>query len=302
MKITIIGAGYIGTRLWETLFADGHELSVIDNNCLLTNIGTKNYVGRYQDKYHILNESDLIIYLAGYSSVSASNKAQLSDVYGENVTSVIHLLNYIKNDIPIIYASSAGVYGCSAGGICDESFVHFKPINSYDMTKWFVDMYANFLKRPLTFGLRFGTVNGYSPVFRRDIMLNKMCLDAQEKGQIKASNTYLYRPILGISDLCTAFQKMIRVIEVNPEHALSGVYNLASGNWTVSELAGAAGNVFSVPVTRVATAGTQSGYDMRVDCTKFRESFGWEPTQTPHSICVQIKERLHDIRLIVDRS
>jgi nucleoside-diphosphate-sugar epimerase len=80
--------------------------------------------------------------------------------------------------------------------------------------------------------LRKGTVSGYSPRMRFDLIINTMFRNAVREHEITVNNPSIWRPILGIEDAATAY---IRAVEAN--YKLSGIFNIASGNYTVGEVA-----------------------------------------------------------------
>jgi nucleoside-diphosphate-sugar epimerase len=79
---------------------------------------------------------------------------------------------------------------------------------------------------------RQGTVSGYSPRMRLDLIVNTMFKTALEKNEIIINNPSIWRPILSIEDATNAY---IRAIEAAPK--ISGVFNITSGNYTVGEVA-----------------------------------------------------------------
>jgi len=80
--------------------------------------------------------------------------------------------------------------------------------------------------------LRKGTISGYSPRMRFDLIINTMFRSAVRDHVITVNNPSIWRPILSIEDAATAY---IRAIEAN--YKLSGIFNIASGNYTVGEVA-----------------------------------------------------------------
>ncbi len=79
--------------------------------------------------------------------------------------------------------------------------------------------------------LRKGTISGYSPRMRFDLIINTMFKSAMKDRTITVNNPSIWRPILSIEDAATAY---IRAIEAN--HKISGIFNIASGNYTVGEV------------------------------------------------------------------
>jgi nucleoside-diphosphate-sugar epimerase len=80
--------------------------------------------------------------------------------------------------------------------------------------------------------LRKGTISGYSPRMRLDLIINTMFKTAMRDRSITVNNPSIWRPILSIQDAATAY---IRAIEASEK--ISGVFNIASGNYTVGEVA-----------------------------------------------------------------
>jgi nucleoside-diphosphate-sugar epimerase len=80
--------------------------------------------------------------------------------------------------------------------------------------------------------LRKGTVCGYSPRMRLDLVVNTMFRTAVTDGVINVANPAIWRPILAIQDAASAY---IRAIEASP--SISGIFNIASGNFTIGEVA-----------------------------------------------------------------
>jgi nucleoside-diphosphate-sugar epimerase len=80
--------------------------------------------------------------------------------------------------------------------------------------------------------LRQGTVCGWSPRMRFDLIVNTMFKAAVSGGTITVNNPSIWRPVLDIRDTVAAFT---RAIQANAR--ISGVFNVASGNYTVGQTA-----------------------------------------------------------------
>ena len=84
--------------------------------------------------------------------------------------------------------------------------------------------------RPIS--LRKGTVGGFSPRMRYDLVVNAMTKTALTEGKIIVNNPSLWRPIIDIRDVVTAY---IRSIEANLD--ITGIYNISYDNYTIGRLA-----------------------------------------------------------------
>jgi len=79
--------------------------------------------------------------------------------------------------------------------------------------------------------LRKGTISGYSPRMRFDLIVNAMFRSALQNGVITINNPSIWRPILAIEDAISAYTRAIEAHE-----SISGIFNIASGNYTVGEV------------------------------------------------------------------
>ena len=123
------------------------------------------------------------------SAIEYNGKGKLTCV--DNFVDLISKLNKTQK---FIYASSSSVYGVVDSPV-DENHLCFKTYENYDTQKIIIDLIANQMDLNY-YGLRFGTVNGYSPHTREDIMLNAMTKSAWEKNEVNIFNPKTKRPIL----------------------------------------------------------------------------------------------------------
>ena len=274
-KILILGGnGYIGSRLRQVLRED-HFVKSID-------IGWYAYdeISDRRDYHKLtqeeLSEFEIIVVLAGHSSVPSC----VEDLYSpwlNNVTNFTDLLAKTTDQL-IIYASSASVYGNSKPGERHkETNTHFTPVNNYDVTKYALDQQAAIanLQGRRVMGLRFGTVNGWAPNLRVDVMINAMYHSVQDGRGIQVTNRHISRAILGIEDLCGAILCCIN-------RPIPGIYNLASFNSTVGEIAKAVGEKLGVEITD--RGNTANAYDFALDTTLFEQTYDFTFQATPATI------------------
>jgi nucleoside-diphosphate-sugar epimerase len=132
-----------------------------------------------------------------------------------------------------VYAGSCSVYGYTENELYDET----SPASSsypYGISKLQGEQAVIQLvdDKFSVISLRKGTISGYSPRMRLDLIINTMLKTAMRDGTITVNNPSIWRPILSIEDAATAY---IRAIEANP--GISGIFNIASGNYTVGEIA-----------------------------------------------------------------
>ena len=289
-KVLIIGGnGYIGTKLYQYLISyqggTGYLVDVIDTCWFGKSIEetlVKDYKTMSKEFY---SEYDTIILLAGHSSVKMS-EAGSNSCFNNNVKNFIRLLEKLTDRQKFIYASSSSVYGSVGGRTVNEKYYGFEPYNQYDISKHTADLYA--VKSELQYyGLRFGTVNGYSPVLRTDVMINAMVNSALRDKEIKLFIKDTMRPILGINDLCRGVDTIIKCDEDK-----RGLYNLASFNKTAEQIAYEVSSVMNVPVVEYDTdlnnitnvKNQTKTYNFSISTLKFRKTFKFKFKETVESI------------------
>jgi UDP-glucose 4-epimerase len=274
-KVLILGGdGYIGSRLRQVL-RQSHFVKTNDI-CWFSHDETSDRRDYQKLTREELAEFEVVVVLAGHSSVPSCNGA-LPGPWLNNVTNFTDLLEKLDDQL-VIYASSASVYGNSAPGERHkETNKIFVPVNNYDVTKYALDqqaIIANLNGRRII-GLRFGTVNGWAPNLRVDVMINSMYHSVQMGTGIQLMNKQISRAILGIEDLCRAVNSCI-------ERPVPGIYNLASFNATVSEIAKAVSAKLGVEIVDRGT--TVNAYDFALDTRLFEQTFDFTFTATPATI------------------
>lgn len=264
MKVLVIGGeGYIGSYLYTYLQSQGIEVD---------------RYGSRQTDYNNLGRIYLstfthIVLLAGHSSVQCCDGPLLSP-WKNNIRNFNNLVNKLNDSQTLIYASSASVYGNKdVNYLYTEDEISVEYVNNYDLTKVSLDLLAMKLMNEghNLVGLRFGTVNGSSEVIRRDLMINSMVWSALNKGEINITNKDVKRPILSVRDLSRAVHSII-VSNTRKE-----IFNLASFNSTVGEIAAVVSDLTKVKIVDNGTAVT---YNFAIDNSKFKRlnSFTFEDT------------------------
>ena len=293
-RTLIIGSnGYIGSRISKEIIADGVDINWFKKG--QKNVDFKDLTSEYYSEY------DNIILLAGHSSVKMS-EGNLNSCFNNNVRNFIDLLEKLDKQ-KLVYASSSSVYGSVGGKTVNEKYFGFEPYNQYDISKHTADLYAQ--KSDVEYyALRFGTVNGYSPFLRSDVMINAMVNSALSDGHIKLYIKDTMRPILGINDLCGAIKT---IIDCNEDKR--GLYNLASFNKTAEQIAYEVANVMGVEVKEFEADPTQikntknqtKSYNFSISTLKFRKQFGFKFKDTVEGLATELRDSWDDMKK-TDRS
>ena len=165
------GCGFIGSHLVDALLKAGHTVRVVDD----LSTGTREAIAPSVEVVvadvadestfaPLLDDVDAVFHLAAIASVEASQKAWFRS-HQVNSGGLVNLLQHIKQSgrvIPVVYASSAAVYGdCHASPI-DESVVP-APLSAYGADKLACEFHGRIASRlngiP-ALGLRFFNVFG----------------------------------------------------------------------------------------------------------------------------------------------
>lgn len=237
MKILIAGgAGYVGSVLIPKLQDRGYKVDVVDlfwfGNHLPRQTGILNK-DIFQLSEEDLEHYDQVVFLAGLSNdPMAEYSPSKNFVFNAAAPSYLAYMAKRAGVKRYVYASSCSVYGYTENELYDES----RPVSSsypYGISKLQGEQAALQLadENFSVISLRKGTVSGYSPRMRFDLIINTMFRNAMKERTITVNNPSIWRPILSIQDATTAY---IRAIEAN--HKISGVFNVASGNYTVGEV------------------------------------------------------------------
>jgi nucleoside-diphosphate-sugar epimerase len=238
MRILIAGgAGYVGSALIPHLLDRGYHVDVVDLFWFGNNLPGEAGILR-KDIFDLqvsdLTAYDQVIFLAGLSNDPMADFSPAKN-FIFNASAPAYLA-YIAKKAKVkryIYASSCSVYGYTENELFDED----RPVHSsypYSISKLQGERAVmQMIDEDFSvIALRKGTVSGYSPRMRFDLVINAMFKCAMNEGVIHVNDPAIWRPFLSIEDAAMAYT---RAIEAN--ESLSGIYNIASGNHTVGEIA-----------------------------------------------------------------
>lgn len=281
MKILVAGgAGFIGSVLVPLLKEHGYEVDVVDllwfGNHLPedTPVDERNLFDLREDD---VTGYEQIIFLAGLSNDPMAEFSPAKN-FVEN-GALPSYLAFIAKKAGVrrfVYASSCSVYGYTVNELYDEEC----PVTCgypYGISKLQGERGVVQLQDDnfSAIALRQGTVCGYSPRTRFDLIVNTMYKSAIHDGAITINNPAIWRPILDVRDTASAFLRAVQA-----DFSISGVFNVAYDNFTVGvigdmvkdEVEALTGKRVGITVKNV-----QDFRNYKVTCEKARTYLGFRP-------------------------
>lgn len=238
MRILVAGgAGYIGSFLIPVLLEHGYDVDVVDLLWFGNFLPDSIKVARrdlFMCKEKDLEIYDQILFLAGLSNdPMAEYDPSKNFIYNAALPSYLAFVSKNAGVKRFIYASSCSVYGYTVNELYDEDSPatcnYPYGISKLQGERGVMQLHDEDFS---VIALRKGTVCGPSPRMRLDLIVNTMFKFAMNEKQITVNNPSIWRPILDIRDTTTAY---LRAIQAN--YSISGVYNVASENYTVGQVA-----------------------------------------------------------------
>jgi len=237
MKILIAGgAGYVGSVLVPVLLEHGYDVEVMDllwfGNRLPQGVKVvcRDLLACKEDD---LKGYEQVIFLAGLSNDPMAEFDPSGNFLSNGA--LPSYLAYIAKRAGVkrfIYGSSCSVYGYTVNQLYDEE----SPVTCgypYGISKLqgergVLQMHDQSFS---VIALRKGTVCGFSPRMRMDLIVNTMFKSAMTQRLVTVNNASIWRPILDIRDASMAYLRAIQA-----DYSINGVFNVASGNYTVGHV------------------------------------------------------------------
>ena len=278
------GCGYVGSLMIQN-FLDKYIIKNVDTQWFgnklkedknLTNIKVdiRNLSGDFIDK-----NTYAVIHLANIANDPSVELDQTLS-WEVNVLAAKKLIEEsIKEGVKkFVYASSGSVYDGYMNSFPQENAKILSSRNIYDFTKISNDLMASTFQIP-TVGLRFGTLSGYSPIMREDLIINKMTKDALDYKIITVSNASAFRSCLGMQDLCNAIMTLInqrsKILE------LTAVFNLASFSKSIEQISGEIAKKMGAERKYIGDSPT---YNFSMSVEKFERIFNFQFVDTIEKI------------------
>lgn len=281
MKILVAGgAGFIGSVLAPMLEEHGYQVEVADAL----------WFGNHLPPGIPVQERELFTLgadeLAGYDQIFF-----LAGLSNDPMAEFDPAMNFIQNGaLPpylafrarqagvkrFVYASSCSIYGYTVNKLYDEEspltctypYGISKLVGERGVLQQQDDCFS-------TIALRQGTVNGYSPRMRFDLIINTMFKNAVSEGRIVVNNPSIWRPLIDVRDTAAAFLRAAQA-----DMSISGAFNIAYDNFTVGQVADLVKDAVEARNGSKVTVEINNIRDFRnykVSCDKARTCLGFRP-------------------------
>ena len=218
-----------------------------------------------QKDYATLSSEDLaafdaIVWFAGHSSVQQA-VTDPDGALANNCLNLYSLAQRLRPSTKLIYASSGSLYSKS-GAISfasrESDLVQIPVQNAYDISKFAFDYLAqHFLSN--FYALRMGTVSGYSPNLRPELLFNAMSISAATSGKVIVKNRDSHRTILFLDDLWLLVNQLLK------PQAEPGFYNAGSISGTIGDFAEWIAEAWSA---EIIDQGVSETYSFLLDTTR----------------------------------
>ncbi len=309
------GAGYVGSALVPRLLLRGYDVRVFDR-LTFGSFG----LDAVKDKVELV-EGDVrmppanlmdgvwgVIHLAGLSTEpSAYFKPRYTDQVNHIGTENIARLAKKAGVERFIFSSTCSVYFTFDTPSVPISYTEESQVNSissYALTKRAAEEALLELTdtafKPTIF--RKGTIYGFAPKMRYDLVLNSFTKDAFSKKKIFVnSGGEIFRPMLDIQDAVEAY---IAALELPLEAVGGHTFNVLSSNWKIGDLAV---NKFkelialhkNIPIEVEIRVSDSITRNYLADDSKFKKVFGLTPARSIEEAILEMWDKMeggHDFQ------
>jgi nucleoside-diphosphate-sugar epimerase/CBS domain-containing protein len=306
--LVVGGAGYLGCVLAERLLQRGFRVRILDSFIYgrraidsVPNNGNLEVVEGDLRNIHTcvksLEDTDAVVLLAAIVGDPAS-KIRPTETIETNVLATQALASACKlhHINRFLYASTCSVYGVGAEELDEQASLN--PVSLYARTKIesekiILAMGDDYFSPTI---LRMGTLYGYSPRMRFDLVVNTMSMKSFTEGEIQVFGGKQWRPLLGVEDAADVY---IRCIEADLRDVGNQVFNVGSDiqNYQIDEVARIIGSALGdIPISRDGS--NLDARDYRVNFNKLTNILQFKPKQGIDTAALEIFNKLKsgDIR------
>ena len=236
------GAGYVGSALVPSLLEDGYRVIVYDLYLfgdIFKGIKNKNLVeikGDIRDKEKLVNTGKDVDYLIHLAGISNDPSFELDPELGKSINydAFFNVIETVKkNKIKrLVFASSASVYGTQDGDVTED--LKGVPLTDYAKFKSLCEKALKDSGLKNYVSVRPGTVNGYAPRLRLDLIINNFTIRALINKKISFFGGWQLRPSINVNDMVRVYKLLM---EASDELVHEKAFNAGFENTIVEDMA-----------------------------------------------------------------
>lgn len=301
------GAGYIGVVVVRKLLEKGYEVRVLDKL-----IFSKKPLKEFVDKIElvkgdiryvgpkVMKDISAVIHLAGFSTEPTSHyDPRLTDMINHIATARLAKMARSAGIKRFVYASSCSVYFTLNTPVEPPLYKEddlINPISCYSLTKrcseqvlWAM---TNDDFQPTMF--RKGTLYGYSPKMRYDLVFNSFSKDAFLKRMLTVdAGGEIWRPMIDIQDAADAY---VKCIELPLKDVGGKIFNVADENFKIGDLAHKFQKVLKKKGIKIDLDIKPYGLtrNYKADTSLFKKTFKFKPSRSMEEAFLEIWTHLED--------
>jgi nucleoside-diphosphate-sugar epimerase len=249
-KVLVVGgAGYVGSVLVPELLERGYAVKVFDR-LFFGDQGLKEVLDRIHLEVGdmrtmhpaVLDDVDAVINLGGLSNDPTAEYNPKAN-YEMNTVATEHLARLCREAgvRRYVFASSASIYDVGEGNEAKDALLDetadVDPKAAYSRSKYEAERVLLGMAGPdfCPVILRKGTIYGFSPRMRYDLVVNTFIQGALSKGYVTLFyGGEMWRPLVDVRDAAKAY---IACLQAPEEKVRGEIFNLVNRNYRISELA-----------------------------------------------------------------
>ncbi len=300
--LVIGGAGYLGSVLVEELLQAGMAVRVLDNfiygRAALARFAgnpavevVEGDIRNLQTLVTCLADTDALVLLAAVVGDPASQSRPTQTIETNLLaTQAIAFACRSQQVNRFLYASTCSVYGKGDDLLTEDSALN--PVSLYARTKIgsersILDLADGTFSPTI---LRMGTLYGYSPRMRFDLVVNTMSMKAFVDGRITVFGGKQWRPLLHVRDAARVYVDCLRA----PLKAVGAkVFNVGSAeqNYQIDDIARMVSEALGgTPIERQTS--NMDARDYRVSFERIQRAIGFRPQHTVPEAAREIHQHL----------
>lgn len=306
-KILVVGgAGYVGSVLTEELVGRGYAVRVLDR-LYFGEGGLRGVRDRVElivadmraVSPAVLDDVEAVVNVGGLSNDPTAEYNPRAN-HEMNTVATVKLAEFckIRGVRRYVFASSCSIYdrGVSADAdVLQDEDSAVAPRAAYSGSKYQAERglleLADATFCPVM--LRKGTVYGFSPRMRYDLVVNTFVRDALTRGTLTLHyGGEMWRPLVDVRDAARGY---VALLEAEEDRVRGQIFNLASRNVRISELALRVREALSQLNVRVDIRpdyGYQGVRSYRASSEKIQRVLGVSPKVTIEEAVVDMVERI----------